>query len=335
MLVPHVKPAVLSKDLHGAFKRSILTKYFNQNYYWTGSGSSAIYLAIKAISAKNVAVPAFTCSIVEDAVRKSGAKIQFYDTGIITTLTDIRKAISKKPDLLILSYNFGLIPDNLKKILSECRKNKIIVLEDCAHAFSFGQNANITIYSAGIAKSLSYYGGFLLSKKKLTIEKFDSLSTKKELMFFVKAILSKLFFNKYIYSFLNIMIINQIDMHPKAKLYSISNFAKKVVLRQINRFKRIQKIRNKNFKLAKNLKYVIDTEQKSNLYIVFQMKDRKKIIEQLKRKNIEIMPTKSFRNIGGKKYKKAERAEKEHLVFSLYRSKKEMEMFISAYNKIN
>ena len=187
MLVPHAKPAVSYNDLFGTFCKDYLNKYIRQNYYWTGSGSAAIYLAIKATRAKKVAVPAFTCSIVKDAIKKSGAKCQFYDTGIVATLADVRKALAKKPDLLILAYNFGLIPDNLNEILKLCKKQKVPVLEDCAQAFSFGQNAQFTIYSTGIAKSLSYYGGFLVSKKQLDIEKLNSLSVKQEFLFFVKA----------------------------------------------------------------------------------------------------------------------------------------------------
>jgi len=335
MLVPHAKPAVSPNDLFGPFCKDYLTKYIRQNYYWTGSGSAAIYLAIKASGAKKVAVPAFTCSIVKDAVKKSRAKCQFYDNSIIITLSDVRKALAKKPDLLILSYNFGLIPDNLNEILNECKNQKVPVLEDCAHAFSFGQNAQFTIYSAGIAKSLSYYGGFLVSKTQLNLEKLNHLSVKQEVLFFVKALASKTIFNLKIYSFVKNIILNQIDEDPKAKLYSISKFAKKVVLRQIARFNKMQKIRNRNFELAKDLKYVVKSESKSNLYLVLKTKNRDNLIKQMRKQNIEILPAKSFTNIAGKNFKKAEIAEKEHLVFSLYRSKKEMEMFVNAFSKIN
>ncbi|MBT3582750.1 aminotransferase class I/II-fold pyridoxal phosphate-dependent enzyme [Candidatus Woesearchaeota archaeon] len=334
MLVPHAKPAVSYNDLFGTFCKDYLNKYIRQNYYWTGSGSAAIYLAIKATRAKKVAVPAFTCSIVKDAIKKSGAKCQFYDTGIVATLADVRKALAKKPDLLILAYNFGLIPDNLNEILKLCKKQKVPVLEDCAQAFSFGQNAQFTIYSTGIAKSLSYYGGFLVSKKQLDIEKLNSLSVKQEFLFFVKALASKSIFNKKIYSFVSNVVLNKIDGNPKAKLYSISKFAKKVVLRQIARFNKMQKIRNRNFELAKDLKYIVKTKSKSNLYLVLKTKNRDNIIKQMRKQNIEILPAKSFTNLAGKKFKKAKIAEKEHLVFSLYRSKKEMEVFVNACRKI-
>jgi hypothetical protein len=331
MLIPSVKPAVLAKDLI----RSSKHYSFKQHSSWTGSGSSAICLAIKSISAKTVAIPAFTCSIVPDAVRKAGAKLQFYDSGIVATLADVKKALDKKPDLIILSYNFGLIPDDLQKILAECKKKNVMVLEDCAHAFGFGQNADLTIYSCGIAKSLSYYGGFLLSKKKILLDPLPRLSLVKELQFFIKGVFSQVIFSPKVYALLNKIILRTIDQYPKAKLYSGSGLARKVIYNQMARYDDLQKIRNMNFKLASKIKYLVATKQKSNLYLVLQTKQRSKVIRQFYRKNVEVLPAKSFFNLAGKGFPKAKQAEEQHLVFSLYRSEKEMEVFVDAAKNIN
>jgi dTDP-4-amino-4,6-dideoxygalactose transaminase len=333
MFIPSVKPAVSAFDIFGRRKVN-LNMYFKQNYYWTGSGSAAIYLAIKASGAKNIAIPAFTCSIVPDVVKKTEANVQYYDSGIVTTLSDIKKALKKKPDMIILTYNFGLIPNDIEEIIMECRKRKVLVLEDCAHAFGFGQNADFTIYSCGIAKSLSYYGGFLISKKKLEVDSMSKLSFIKEAIFFGKGLFSSVVFNAKVYGFISKIVFRTVDRHPKAKLYSISLFAKNIILNQINRFTEIQNIRNRNFKVISNLKNIVRTKQKSNLYLVLQTKNREKVIRSFRKKNIEILPAKSFFNLAGKGFPKAKQAEKEHLIFSLYRPKKEMEVFINAAKKI-
>jgi hypothetical protein len=331
-MIPSVKPAVLINDLIS--NREKVISYAKQNYYWTGSGSAAIYLAINATSAKTIAIPAFTCSIVPDAVKKTGATIQFYDSGIVATLSDVKTALSNKPDMIILSYNFGLIPDDLQKILAECRKKKVLVLEDCAHAFGFGQNADFTIYSCGIAKSLSYYGGFLLSKKQRLLEQLPKLSLVSELQFFIKGVFSQVIFSPEVYGLLNKVIFRTIDQYPKAKLYSASGLARRVIYNQIARYADIQKIRNRNFKLASKLKAIVSTKQKSNLYLVLQTKQRARVIKQFYDKNVEVLPAKSFFNLAGKGFPKAKQAEEQHLVFSLYRSEKEMEVFVDADKNI-
>ncbi|MBT3940965.1 hypothetical protein HOD83_02555 [Candidatus Woesearchaeota archaeon] len=333
MLIPTVKPVASVADLY-ARKRVSLSKLFRQNYYWTGSGSAAIYLAIKSSGAKRVAVPAFTCYIVVDAIRKAGAKPIFYDSGIVATLSDVRKALVEKPDLLIVAYNFGLVPDSDKQILAVCRNAKVPVLEDCAHAFGFGQNADFTIYSSGIAKSVGYYGGFLVSKKPLVLERLPTLRFDKELMFTIKVLLSQIMLNRHSYRFAQKLVKKSIDKYPEAKVYAISRFGKRVVLNQLVRFNQIQKIRSCNFDLVAAVKSVVRTKKRSNLYLVLQTKKREWLIKQLRLRGVEIQPAKSFFNLGGPKYTKATRAEKEHLAFSLYRSEEDMGVVADAIKAV-
>jgi dTDP-4-amino-4,6-dideoxygalactose transaminase len=334
MLIPTVRPAVRVCDLYGTVDKNVLPKYFKQNYSWTGSGSAAIYLAIKASGAKKVAIPAFTCSIVADTVRKTGIRPQFYDAGIVPTLADVRNALKSKPDLIIIAYNFGLVPDELDKILDLCKRQKVQVLEDCAHAFGFGQNADFTIYSAGIAKSLSHYGGFLVSKRKLDLLSLSDVPLISEVKFMLQSVGAQIVFNKHIYSFYNTFVNRYIEKYPTAKIYSISSFAKKVILRQLKRFDHIQLRRTTNFELAKKLKHVVKTKKRSDLYLVLQSNHRNKLSKYLRSRSIEFVPTKSFHNLGGPLFKKAAIAEKEHLAFSLYRSKNDMEVVIDAIKTI-
>lgn len=333
MLIPTVKPAVSVNDLLFSSKPD-LKKYFRQEYVLTGSGSAAIYLAIKASGAKKVQIPAFTCSIVADTVRKAGIRPLFYDASIVVTLTDVKVALRQKPDLIILAYNFGLVPDELDKILAECKRQKVQVLEDCAHAFGFGQNADFTIYSAGIAKSISHYGGFLVSARKHSYELLPKINLLTELKFLIQSGLSQIVFNRYLYRFYAPLVNQYIDKYPQAKLYLISDFAKRVVLNQIRRFDELQTTRQINFELAKNLKSVVKTKTRSDLYLVLQSKHRDMISQYLRSKGVEILPTRSFHNLGGQLFKKAAKAEKEHLAFSLYRPKRDMEVVIDAIKTI-
>ena len=132
------------------------------------SCTSALHLAVEAVGIKpgdKVLVPSLTFTASAEILRYLGADPVFtdveYGTGLVSP-SIIRQAIEVNPDVkaLILVHYGGQAPvmvtDNGEGIIDICRRFKIRIIEDAAHAFptKFG---NRYIGSFGDATCFSFY----------------------------------------------------------------------------------------------------------------------------------------------------------------------------------
>lgn len=94
---------------------------------------------------------------------------------------DLRKKISKKSKLVIVTHMFGNPADvpNIKKI---CQKYNLLLFEDCAHAIGTCQNnKNVgsrgdgALFSFGIYKNINSFGGGMLALPKNQENYADSI----------------------------------------------------------------------------------------------------------------------------------------------------------------
>ncbi len=132
-----------------------------------------------------IIVPAQTHTATAHAVEYTGAKAVFADIEPLTgniNLTEIKKKITKKTKGVMIVHMAGH-PCEVNKILNFCKKKKIILIEDCAHALGTFINKKHA-GNFGISGSFSFYptkqittgeGGAVITNDKKFYKKIKML----------------------------------------------------------------------------------------------------------------------------------------------------------------
>lgn len=137
------------------------------------SGSAALYMAIRGFDFYNhinsIAIPAYSCSALKNAVCLANKIPLYVDVGTNSVNIDTSASIIKKADLIVIPHMFG-IPTTIKK------EN---VIEDCAQAIGatidgqkVGTQAQISIFSFYATKPITCggEGGMVVSKERKIID---------------------------------------------------------------------------------------------------------------------------------------------------------------------
>jgi len=162
-----------------------LKKYFKKKYcILTSSGSSSLYLSLKALNLKEgdeVITSPYSWLTTASAIVSAGLKPVFVDIREDYNISplEIEKKITKKTKVILPIHMCGQMCDMLwiKKI---AEKHKLFIVEDCAHAFASradnkksGFFSEIAAYSLNPMKTFGAFGeaGFVTtnSQKKSQI----------------------------------------------------------------------------------------------------------------------------------------------------------------------
>ncbi|MFH1534013.1 MAG: aminotransferase class V-fold PLP-dependent enzyme [Nitrospirota bacterium] len=141
--------------------------------YCFDSGRTALHEALNAFGVgegDEVIVQAFTCVVVTNAVKFTGAKTVFVDIeegGYNMDIEDLEKKITDKTKVIIVQHTFG-IPADIDEIMKIVGERGVKVIEDCAHGIwkGFGTRGDAAIYSFGVEKAVSSVRGGALYLKK-------------------------------------------------------------------------------------------------------------------------------------------------------------------------
>jgi len=122
------------------FEKNI-SKFLGTNYaLGVGSATQALHLSVRAAGIKTndeVIVPTFTFVATANAVKYCNAKPILVDVDPLTfniLPSEIEKKITKKTRAII-AVHYGGQSCDMDEILKIAKKNNLIVIEDCAHAF--------------------------------------------------------------------------------------------------------------------------------------------------------------------------------------------------------
>ncbi len=228
-----------------------LREFFNiKNAYVFDSGRSALYYALKTLEVgegDEVLVQAYTCVVVVNAIKFTGAKPIFIDINNTFNIdpADLEKRITPKTKVLIIQHTFGL-PANLDLLLAIAAKHNIKIIEDCAHSLGVKYNGqlvgtfgHIGMFSFGSDKIISCArGGALITNDEAINEKIKSfyeklpkpstLKTLQHLLHFPIFYISKPIYHLYLGKFILILakklnIFNKI-IYKKEKIGERVNF---------------------------------------------------------------------------------------------------------------
>ncbi|MDB4130949.1 DegT/DnrJ/EryC1/StrS family aminotransferase [Flavobacteriaceae bacterium] len=153
------------------------------------SGSSALYLALWALKAKdkNVAYPSYVCSALRNAVSLAGANHEIIDIEKDSPNIDINLLNNLNPEISIIPHMFGN-PVDINKI------NTKYIIEDCCQSLgakynniNTGISSDLGIFSFYATKLITSggQGGMVVSKDKSIINEikdyrdFDMQNDKK------------------------------------------------------------------------------------------------------------------------------------------------------------
>jgi len=152
------------------------------------SGTAGLHISCLASGFKRgdeVIVPAQTHTATAHAVEYTGATAIFadveYPSGNIS-LKEIKKNVTKKTKGIILVHMAGY-PCEMNSIIKFCKKRKIIILEDCAHALGTYYEG-VHAGNFGISGSFSFYptkqittgeGGIVITNNEKFYKKIKKL----------------------------------------------------------------------------------------------------------------------------------------------------------------
>lgn len=161
------------------------------NAVFTRSARSALALALRdagITDGARVLIPNYYCPTMVSPVEYQGAKPHFYP---ITRdrqpdLDWLSRQDLRECKALIAVHYFGL-PFSMSTVRNFCDANRLLLIEDCAHAF-FGSSSGVPVGHTGdyaIASLPKFFpvleGGVLASKKPLNHLRLPTLGAKSEL----------------------------------------------------------------------------------------------------------------------------------------------------------
>jgi dTDP-4-amino-4,6-dideoxygalactose transaminase len=143
---------------------------------YVNRGCMAIGLALQHAQVGNgdeVLLPAYHCISMIEPVIWRGARPMFYRINADTSvnLEDVAARITNKTKVLLVTHYFGF-PQDMARIRAFCDTHRLLLIEDCAHAF-FGTHGGLPIGSFGdyaVASAWKFFpiidGGLIVSARK-------------------------------------------------------------------------------------------------------------------------------------------------------------------------
>jgi dTDP-4-amino-4,6-dideoxygalactose transaminase len=172
--------------------RGHVTSWFEKHYISRhvtlfSSGRSALTALLTACGVgegDEVILQAFTCMVVPNAIRFTGATPIYADIDGSANIdpTGIEKAITSRTKAIIVQHTFGT-PADMDSVMHIARTNHLLVIEDCAHALGavykgrkVGTIGDGAIFSFGRDKILSsVFGGAVLVKETGIAQKLRTI----------------------------------------------------------------------------------------------------------------------------------------------------------------
>lgn len=203
---------IFQKEIIQDFEKEF-AKYFRvKNCIAFQYARTALYYSLKAKGIKEgdtILMPPITIKGMLDVVcslKLNPIWLDINHESMFFSYTQLKELIDeKKGDIKVvfLTYLFGIVPNDLIKIIQLCRENNIFIIEDISQSLNaeindmkLGTLGDVGIYSSSSTKTLDTYGGgLLLTNDDEFFDKVSSLSdqlAKPERNFLLKKIIISL-----------------------------------------------------------------------------------------------------------------------------------------------
>lgn len=187
LVLPWNWPRIISGKNPALAERKLSEYFKTEASFVFDSGRTALFFALKALGVgpgDEVLVQAYTCMVVVNAIKWTGAKPIFIDVAPDFNMdpADLALKISPRCKVLIIQHTYGLSA-KLAPLLALAKTNNLKVVEDCAHAFGAKYNGRLVgtfgdvgLLSFGSDKVLSCVrGGALITNNSQITESLKGL----------------------------------------------------------------------------------------------------------------------------------------------------------------
>jgi len=155
------------------------------------SGRSALLAILNALNLNKddeVLLQAFTCNAAVNPIIWSGLSPVYVDCNEKTfniDIEDLKRKITPKSRVIMVQHTFGL-PAEIDEVLEICKKNNLILIEDCAHSLGaeykrrrVGTFGDVSFFSFGRDKIISsVYGGMAVTNNEKLAKKIKEFQKK-------------------------------------------------------------------------------------------------------------------------------------------------------------
>ncbi len=226
------------------------------------AGMHLFYLANNIKKGDEVIVTAQSHVSTAHSISITGARPVFVDCNSYNGTIDINKIkekITKKTKAISIVHHLGN-PADVQSVLKIAKKNKLLVLEDCATALGakinkkhVGNFGNVGVFSFYPIKHMTTgEGGMVISNDKKIIEKINKLKA-----FGVNR------------NYLNRRVPGEYDANLLGLNYRMNEISAAIGIEQIQRFPKFLEIRKKNYN------YLVSKIQKKNNFNIVDFKNKK------------------------------------------------------------
>jgi perosamine synthetase len=166
------------------FKKELINYLEIGHVSLVDSGRTGINIALKALDIKEgdeVILPSFTCVVVANATRWTGAKPVYLDTNDSDFNADystLPNFINNNTKAILVQHTFGKIVDvdSIKNSLKKLNREDIILIEDFAHTIyqKLPLKGDVGVLTFGIEKIISSVrGGAIITNNLELHDKFE------------------------------------------------------------------------------------------------------------------------------------------------------------------
>ena len=248
------------------------------------SGGSALEIIFQSLNlkGKEILVPSNTFIATYNAIKFSGAIPKIIDTeknSLLISLNQIKKKITKKTKCICIVHIGSYIPNDIEEIIRFCKKKKIYLIEDCAHAV-------LTSLKGKYAGNFGEAGAFSFYSKKSVASGEGGMITTNNFRLYKKM--------KSLTSYGMTKSYGTFDYKYFSSNYRMNEMEAIIGYHHLINYKfyldKKTKIKNIYDKFLKNKVKVFETKSKGNLYkyicLLKSAREKKELIKYLNKKNI-------------------------------------------------
>ncbi len=239
-------------------------KYKDYDMLFTSSGRTALQAVIEDLNLKNskIILPAFICKdVFSTLIKQNNITPVFVDcpkNSFNISFNDMKKAFNKNKNTkaIVIVHTFGKLNPDTEKISEFCKKNNLILIEDCAHILDLKLTGQAAIFTFNKITNISIGGAYIRTKGKINIKskpyKLNSLD--------IYRILNNYKIGKLIIKILRTFKTKNIKINPdNIEIISIPNF--------INIFNL-----KKQYKIIPKL---VDKQKRDNIFLKLSKEGKK------------------------------------------------------------
>jgi len=175
--------SIFGKSPTIAIKKFCLGEFNYRFIYLLSSGRAALYLLLKSIEKNEqneIIIPAYTCIVIPNAIRYAGYQVKYVDIEEKTfniNIEHLQNIITSKTKAVVHQYTYG-IPNNIVEVQKICNLNRILFIEDGAHALGamyndqyVGNFGDAAFFSFQASKMITTFSGGMLITNNSNIGK--------------------------------------------------------------------------------------------------------------------------------------------------------------------